>query len=246
MDSILVSIITPTYNSEKTLSQTIESVLFQTYNNIEYIIVDGLSSDRTVEIAKSYSEAFKLRNIRYTIVSEKDRGMYDALNKGIKLSSGVIVGSINSDDWYELDTVEKVVKKYLETHFDMLYGDMNVIMPSGNMIKKGRLRKYHSSRDWNHPTTFITRCTYEQFQYKLESLYDDFDLYTRIKQAGLKIVVLNEVLANFRFGGMSTQKSIRDVITRIKARYRLYRNNGYSRLYLIECVLMELVKYILS
>lgn len=99
----LISIVTVSFNSEKTIRQTIESVLNQTYTNIEYNIVDGASTDRTVEIATQYKDDFEAKGIKYIITSEKDKGIYDAMNKGIARSHGEIVGLINSDDWYETD-----------------------------------------------------------------------------------------------------------------------------------------------
>ena len=114
------------------------------------------------------------------------------------------------------------------------------------MIKKSRLRKLAVSRDWNHPTTFITKKVYDTYQYKLESIHDDWDLVLRIRKSGLKIVVLNEVLANFRMGGASNEKDIKKCIARGKARYRIYRNNGYSRWYWFECVAIEAVKWLLG
>ena len=91
----LVTITTVTYNSEKTLSKTIESVLNQSYKKIEYIIVDGESNDNTLQIAMSYKTLFEKRGISFRIISEKDRGMYDAINKGIDLARGEIIGNIN-------------------------------------------------------------------------------------------------------------------------------------------------------
>ncbi len=98
---LLVSIITVSYNSEKSIRRTIESVLNQTYSKIEYHIVDGLSTDNTIEIAREYDEKFAEKGIKYIISSERDNGIYDAMNKGILRSAGKIVGIINSDDWYE-------------------------------------------------------------------------------------------------------------------------------------------------
>ena len=110
---MLVTIITVSYNSEKTIAKTIESVLNQTYSDIEYIIVDGASKDGTVKISESFIEKFNEKEGRtLEIVSEPDKGMYDALNKGAKMATGEIVGQINADDWYEPDAVEKMVKFY--------------------------------------------------------------------------------------------------------------------------------------
>ncbi len=245
---MLVSIITVCYNSAQTVSKAIESVLNQTYPNIEYTIVDGLSKDNTVEIAKSYEEAFRQKGYTYRIISEKDSGIYDAMNKGIRMATGQLVGMINSDDWYEPIAVETAVKTYQEAPYDVFYGDINLIRSNGQIIvKKSRLDRFPSSRHWNHPTTFITKKAYDEVGlYRNETIYDDFDLILRMRRAGKKIAIRNVVLANFKTGGVSNEKSIKKCIKRIKVRYRYYRNNGYSPLYIVECAAMEVAKLILS
>jgi len=247
VDNTLVSIITVVFNGEKTIRQAIESVLNQTYDNIEYIIQDGLSTDDTISILESYKEQFETKNLSYYIVSEKDNGIYDAMNKGISKATGEIIGMINCDDWYELDTIEKVVDNYHKTNFDMLYGDVKIIRNSGKTsIKHSKIRKYVTTRDWNHPTTFVKRTVYDKYKYKCESLYDDFDLVLRVRNGNSKVVIINEVLANFRFGGISNEKNIKKAIKRAKIRYSIYRKNDYSRFYLIESYGHEIAKYLMS
>lgn len=251
-EDILVSVVTPCYNSEKTIMTTIESICAQTYTNLEYIVVDGASEDSTLKIIESYRNQLEKKGILLKVISEPDRGIYDAMNKGVHAASGAIIGIINSDDWYEPQAVRRVVETYQENPFDMFYADLRIVTEDLNgqikekMIKRSRLRKLAVSRDWNHPTTFITKKVYDQYQYKLESLHDDWDLVLRIRKAGLKIVVLNEVLANFRMGGASNEKDLHKCLERGKARYQIYRNNGYSRWYWFECVAIEVVKYILG
>lgn len=242
----LVSIVTVTYNSEKTLKDTIESVLKQSYPNIEYIIVDGLSTDSTFEIAKSFEHKFFEKNYSFKIISEKDNGIYDAMNKGIRLAEGDIIGMINSDDWYELNAIDKVVKKYNETHFDLMYADLRLIKENNEKIKKARIRNIATSRDWNHPTMFVKKDVYNRYQYKVGKLYSDFDLWLKVRNSNFKIVILNVTLANFRFGGVSNEKNIKKMFSRVKERYSFYRENGYSRLYIMECISIELAKLIIS
>lgn len=246
MEQPLISIVTVAYNSEATIRDTIESVLNQTYEKIEYHIVDGASSDSTVLIAKEYAPRFEEKGISYIITSEPDKGIYDAMNKGIARCTGQIIGLINSDDWYETDALRKVADFYKKTQFDMMYADLNIIRASGHSVKHSRLRKYITSRDWNHPTTFITKEMYEKYQYKVKNVYDDFDLVIRIRRAGHRVEILNEVLANFRFGGVSNEKSVKKAVYRIKARYEVYRCNGLSRWYWFECVAMELAKLVMG
>lgn len=245
---MLISIITVCYNSEKTIRKTIESVLGQTYPNIEYIIVDGQSKDDTLMIAKEYEHAFREKGYQYRIISEKDNGIYDAMNKGIRMASGELIGLINSDDWYEPIAVETAVSAYQEEPYDLFYADINLLRPDGTIIvKRSRLDRFPSSRHWNHPTTFITKKAYDEVGlYRCETVYDDFDLILRMRRAGKKVSIKNVVLANFRTGGVSNAKSIKKCVGRIKARYQYYRNNGYSQLYIFECVAMEVAKLILS
>ncbi len=243
----LVSITTVTYHSEETLARTIESVLNQTYDNIEYLIVDGGSADRTVEVAGRYREQFRERGFAYSIVSEPDQGMYDAINKGIRLSHGEIIGNINSDDWYEPFAVEKAVAFLEETGCDYMYADLKMIRPDGtSFIKVARQQKIATSRGWNHPTQFAKREIYNRFPYQVESLHDDFDLFLKVRKSGCRIGVLNEVLANFTMEGMSHKRNFRAAVDRGKCRYRIYRNNGYSRWYLLECMMIETAKMLLG
>lgn len=245
---MLVSIITVCYNSEKTIRRTLESVLEQTYHNIEYLIIDGKSTDATLDIVEEFKERFAQKGYSFRVVSEKDHGIYDAMNKGIALATGELVGIINSDDWYEPIAVETAVKTFAEEPYDLFYADINLIRGDGSIIvKHSRPDKYPSSRHWNHPTTFITKKTYEeQGGYLCQTVYDDFDLILRLRRANKKAVIRNVVLANFRTGGVSNEKNLKKCIQRIKARYGYYRRNGYSRLYIIESVAMEVAKLILS
>ena len=245
---MLVSIVTVCYNSAKSVHKAIESVLNQTYPKIEYIIVDGLSKDNTVEIARSYEEKFRQKGYSYKIISEKDSGIYDAMNKGIRASSGELVGMINSDDWYEPIAVETAVNAYKESPYDYFYADLNLVKEDGSVIvKHSRCDRFPSTRHWNHPTTFITKKTYNEMGlYRCQTMYDDFDLILRLRRAGRKVCIKNIVLANFCTGGVSNEKSLKKCLDRCKYRYTVYRNNHYSPVYAVECVAMEFAKLIIS
>lgn len=243
----LISIVTVSFNSEKTIRDTFKSILNQTYKNIEYIVIDGASKDTTVDIIKEYEGKFIDKNISFKWISEKDNGIYDAMNKGIDLANGEIIGLLNSDDWFENDALEKVVKEYRKSNFDMFYADIRIVMENRSFIKKSKLSKNVTSRYWNHPTTFVRNNVYKAYKFKCESIHDDLDFLLRIrKNKKLKIVVLNEVLANFRFGGISNKKSLKNMFWNIKNKNRIYKENGYSPFYFLENIVMEFLKYILG
>ncbi len=244
-EGIKVSVVTVCRNSEATIARTLQSVLNQTWHNIEYWIIDGASTDRTVEICREYEEAFRKAGMEYHISSEPDKGIYDAMNKGIEKCTGTLVGILNSDDIYCRNACEAMAREYERKPFALAFADIRMILPSGKtFVKKARLRKYTTSRDWNHPTQFVERKVYDRFRYRCENISDDMDLYFRVKKAGLPITVIHEVLAEFTMGGVSSFIPLKEVPERIRRRYRIYQRNGYSRLYLFECVAFEAVKYI--
>ena len=155
----LVSILTVVWNAESTLERTILNVLAQTYTNIEYIIVDGGSTDGTLEIIRRYDD-----RIAYW-KSEKDHGIYDAMNKGIALCTGEWVGMINADDWYEADTVERMVQAAQDLpKVNILHADMWIHYPNGQMRLKRAKRSAFLLKYWdmvlNHPTFFVRRSFY--------------------------------------------------------------------------------------
>lgn len=243
-----VSIITVAYNSEKSIGRAIESVLTQTYTDIEYWIIDGKSKDRTVEVAESYRAALEEKRIAFRVISEKDGGIYDAMNKGIRLASGDIIGILNSDDYYEPDAVETVVETFEKEQCDLLYANIRMHKTDGStFIKKARMRRFQTSRDWNHPTTFVKAQLYKEYPFRDLGIHDDYGFFLQMKKQNRKIVIVDKVLANFRMGGASNHKDFKAAKKRIKDRYKYcYRINGYSRWYLIECVAIEVAKMLLG
>ena len=242
-----VSIVTVSYNSEETIRDTIESILNQTYSNIEYIIIDGVSTDGTVDIANEYVEQFSKKGYEYHVFSEPDKGLYDAMNKGIAKSSGEIIGLINSDDWYEESAIQDIVAAYLDNHFQICSGNIRVWKKEKNFIKTSNVRRYKTSRDFCHPGMFVTSKVYDEIgKYTVGLFYADFDFWLRAMRLNIRIEILDKVVSNFRLGGVSNQKSIKKAWMRFKERYSVYRINGYSRFYIFECFIMEFAKLILS
>jgi len=243
-----VTIITICFNSEAVIKKTIESVLNQTYTDIEYIIIDGASKDKTVEIAESYKDAFAEKGIDFKIFSEPDKGIYDAMNKGIAKATGELVGLINSGDFYEPQMIETAVKEYEEKPYDIFYGDINLIKDNGQIIvKKSKYDKFPTSRHWNHPTMVVRKAYYDEIgTYKCEGIHDDFEFFLRARKKNARITIKNVTLANFMTGGASNKKSFRQCKKRCKDRYKAYRDNGYGIWSWFECVGIEIAKFILS
>lgn len=243
---MLVTVITVAYNSSATIARTIESVLHQTYPEIEYLIIDGNSKDGTAAIAQSYTNAFQqTKGKRLTVVSEPDLGMYDALNKGARLAHGEIVGQINADDWYEANAVEVMAEHYRQTLYDIAWAGLRIHRSSGTIIKRPFIGKVWTTAGFNHPTMFSRRSILLQYPYEYQYLDADFDMVTRAKKDGKAIILTDGVLANYTMGGMSTQKSLKHMKERIRMKYDTYRRNGYSWLYWFYCFAAEAAKYIL-
>ena len=247
MNDTKFSIITVCYNSEKTLSRTIESVLNQTYTPYEYIIIDGLSNDKTLEVANRYKNDFKARGVKYSVISEKDNGMYDALNKGCRISHGDLIGQINSDDWYEPNALFEMNNLFKETKFDMSYADLRMINSDGSSwIKHAKISKFVSSRNWNHPTQFTNRKLFFLHPYQCKCMSDDLDFMLWVRSNNYNIVVLNKVIANFCVNGMSHSKDFEDVLKRIRTKSKIYHQNGYSFFHTIDVAFVEIAKCLLD
>jgi glycosyltransferase involved in cell wall biosynthesis len=234
-----VSIITVTYNSAATLQDTIDSVASQDYPNIEYIIIDGNSNDGTQEIIRSYLGTVSI------YLSESDTGLYDAMNKGIRLSTGDVVGIINSDDFYHRpDAISKVVKAFQEFGCQCVYGDVHFVRPDD----LNKTVRYYSSRKFNlgafswgfmpaHPTFFTYRTNFEKFgYYKLDyKIAADFELLVRfLYKNRLSYHYLDLDLLKMRLGGVSTA-SLKSTWIINQEDLRACRENGlktnYLRLY---------------
>ena len=200
----LVTVITPSYNSIQTIQNTFESIKNQTYQNIEYILIDGGSTDGTIELAKRYQNDM-IANM--TIVSEADNGIYDAMNKGIHMAHGVLIGIVNSDDWYELDAVEQIVREYNGDNYQVFYGMQRNYYKDMERTIFIHHHVFLREQMITHPTCFVTKKTYDDF-----GLFDtqyhsaaDYDLMLRFWESGLvKFTPLYQIISNFRMGGMSS------------------------------------------
>jgi glycosyltransferase involved in cell wall biosynthesis len=205
-----ISIITVVFNGEQTIRDCIESVLEQSYSDIEYIIIDGKSTDKTPEIVKSYGTKIAV------FQSENDNGIYDAMNKGIALASGDVIGILNADDFYrDAFVIEKIVFKLKKTQADGIYGDL--IYVDGKNIqsikrywKSGAFRQSKFLYGWMppHPTFFLRRASYEQFgNYRTDlGSAADYELMLRMMyKYKIKIAYLPEIVTVMRVGGVSNK-----------------------------------------
>lgn len=226
-----VSIITSCFNRERTIRETIESVLDQDYKNIEYIIVDGASSDKTLQIINEY------RNKVSIVISEPDKGMYEAINKGIRAASGDIIGLLHSDDkLFSHTTISNIVNKYEQTGADLIYGNGMFVDPikTNHIIrdwKSGTYTKDKIKRGWLplHPTVYIKASCFDILglyneNYKIAA---DSDFLVRcLYKENLSVSYLNEYIVCMRMGGAST--NLKKARQKWKEDIALYRSHGFS------------------
>lgn len=229
--SLKVSIITSCYNREATIQSAIESVLAQDYPNIEYIIVDGASKDNSMAIINRYTDRIS------TIISEPDRGMYEAINKGIRAATGDVIGLLHSDDFfYAADTISRMVAEFEKTQADFIYGNgLFVDAEDTSQIVRnwisGTYTKSKVRRGWLplHPTVYIRSECFSKWGLYDESfkIAADSDFLVRyLYETDLKVAYLNEYIVRMRMGGLSTDRK------RMKQKWgedmRLYRAHGFN------------------
>lgn len=203
-----ISIITIVYNNRETITDTIESVLGQTYPDIEYIVVDGQSTDGTVEAVKNYGNKIT------TFISEPDKGLYDAINKGIRLATGDVIGLLHSDDiFYSKDTVSNIAEAFLKHDTESVYGDLLYVQKSNTDIVvrnwvSGKYKRENFLFGWMppHPTFYVKREIYQKL-----GLYNtifksaaDYELMLRfLYKHNISTTYIPEKLVKMRVGGKS-------------------------------------------
>lgn len=217
MSDKLVSIITIVYNGEKHLEKTILSVINQTYPNIEYIIIDGGSTDSSVSIIRSYEN-----KLTYW-VSEADKGISDALNKGIKQAKGEVIGFINADDWLEPNAIENVMKAY--SPGTIIYGDVS-FWNNNTKIRTtdsdhARLRE---GMTLAHPAVYVPKTLYDQFgnfdiTFKIAM---DYDLMLRFYMNKAVFKKINCVLVNMNLGGISDKRWLKAIKEELRSKNRYF------------------------
>ncbi|MCJ0742458.1 glycosyltransferase family 2 protein [Pedobacter montanisoli] len=217
-----ITIITVVYNARQYLQYCIESVIEQDYKNIEYILIDGNSTDDSFEIAQQYKEQISI------LISEPDKGMYDALNKGIEMATGEIVGILNADDMLAgKDVISAVANLFRETNTDGVYGDLNYV-DKNNTQRVIRKWKSTSSNPkdlaWGwmpaHPTLYLKRSVFQTFgSYSLTfGSAADYEFMLRLLYKNrINVQYLNKLMVNMRTGGMSNRN--------MSQRYKAFLND---------------------
>lgn len=208
-----ISVITVTFNSCMTVRSTIESVLQQVYDNYEYLVIDGGSNDSTVDIIKEYEPKFGGR-MRW--ISEKDKGMYDGINKGIRMATGDVVGIINSDDFYHRTDIFSIIADAFKKNdgIEAIYGDVRFVRPDN----KEKTVRYYSSKNWKpwrfrfgfmpaHPTFFTYKRNFEkygyyQYDYQIAADYELLIRHLYTNKVPAKYVPVD--FMKMRTGGRST------------------------------------------
>lgn len=204
-----ISIITVVYNNEKTIEDAIQSVLQQSYSNIEYVIIDGGSKDNTVNIINKFKD-----KLAY-FISEKDNGLYDAMNKGIKAATGDVIGILNSDDLYQdFDVIKDVMKQFNDdSELDILYGNLVYVKSddTSKVVRNWKSKSYYDNFFENanvppHPSLFVRKKVYEvtgvfDLEYKIAA---DYELMLRIfKKYNFNSKYIDRLIVRMRLGGAS-------------------------------------------
>ena len=246
-----ISIITVVHNNVATINDAINSVLSQTYKNIEYIVIDGASTDGTVGVVQSYTNKID------KFITEKDYGLYDAMNKGITLATGDIIGILNSDDMYfDKNVIENIVNTFLEKKTDSVFGDLHYVDKNNtNKVmrhwKTSDFKLGSFAKGWHppHPSFFVKKEVYEKYGlFDLElSISADFDLMLRLlEKHQISSVYLPKILVKMRTGGQSNN-SISNIITSNKSILRSFSKNNIKVnkwLYLFNRLMPKLIQVI--
>ena len=216
-----VSIITIVYNGEKHLQQTIDSVRDQSYSNLEYLVIDGGSTDGTISIIKQNLDVIS------SYISEPDKGISDAFNKGIRLSTGDYIGIINADDWYENDAISHILKSPKSA--DLIYGKINYWLYDEIInVKNGNHETLLGG--WRgmtlpHPSMFIKKKVYDQLggysiDYKNAM---DYHFLLRAANSGFSFYNTNEIISNFRSGGVTSNQRSNSLIEERNAKQEVLK-----------------------
>jgi glycosyltransferase involved in cell wall biosynthesis len=230
VQDLKISLITVAFNAESTISRCIQSVISQTFKNVEYIIVDGGSTDKTIQIIEQYKDHINI------FLSEPDDGIYDAMNKGIKLANGHIIGMLNADDFFtDTNTLSAVADAFAQQNTSIIYGDLDYINAKGKVIREWRSGNYFPGMyNWGwmppHPTFYCKRELFFTLGlYSLEyGTAADYELMVRFMHKNqLNAFYLERVMVKMNIGGESN-KSLGNRVKGLLFDFKAMRNNGIS------------------
>lgn len=224
-----ISVITAVYNNIKTVKSTIESLLSQSFDDVELIVIDGGSTDGTLQVLKDYSHRLSV------LVSEPDQGIYYALNKGIEYATGDVVGFLHADDIYEnINVLARISSAFQDANIDAVYGDLVYVQQDDVELlvrywKSGHYYDGALSRGWMppHPTFYVRRTVYERLgcfdtRYRISA---DYDVILRFISLGkIRMFYITEVLVRMRLGGISN-RSLRTIFSKTIEDFRVIKRN---------------------
>ncbi len=237
----MISIITVTYNSEDDISSTIESVLKMDGTEYEYIIKDGGSSDKTVDVAHSYDDQFKKKGINYIVVSSTDNGIYDAMNQAIDYTSGDIINFLNSGDrYYSSDIISTVTSNMNPAVDDVVYGDTAWILKNhGHYIYVNNHNKLSSGRGLNQQAAFYNKRVFESRRFDTAfKILGDFEFFLYLIQNNYKYKKLNSIVVKYNRYGVSSIKTIEQQKEKelLRKKYQVpFMKKNAIRLWINEC-----------
>lgn len=228
---VKISVVTAVYNRKETIADAIRSVSSQTCSDLEYVVIDGMSSDGTSNVVKEH------RNVIHTSIRESDSGIYDALNKGIKVSTGDVVGFLHADDLFADDrAIERVQEKFLEGNYDAVYADLTYVSfdDPNQIVRYWRSGDYRRGKFWYgwmppHPTVYVRREVYENFgAYRIDhGSAADYECMVRLMVKNqIRVGYVPHVAVKMRVGGESNA-SIKNRLNANEADRKAWVENGF-------------------
>lgn len=222
MQDLVISLVTVCYNAEATIERCITSAINQNFKNLEYIIVDGGSTDNTINIVKKFKDRISI------FISEPDSGIYDAMNKGIGKATGQVIGMLNADDYFANNEIlSEIALTFNEQDADIIYGDLDFVTPDGKIVRKWRSGNYFSGIfNWGwmppHPTFYCKKHLFSKLGvYSLNfGTAADYELMARFMHLNKpKVSYIKKVLVKMQVGGVSN-KSFRNYLKAIAFNYK--------------------------
>ena len=223
-----VSIVTVCYNAEETIERTIKSVLEQSYTDFEYIIIDGKSTDNTYNKVCSYTEKFKQKKIKYVHISEKDNGIFDAMNKGIVMAQGEYINFMNADDrFHNQDVLKEIISKNRKA--DVIYGNTYRVEKDKKWMTKGKnIEVMSQNMPFCHQSSFVKTNIMKNSLFDLKYRVADYNFFLRLYLAGGSFEYVDTIIADYSMEGFSNQEKYKTYLGTLKIKEDLNLINTKS------------------